>query len=113
MLGAKALAAPLTRIINSSITSGVVPEVWKEAIITPILKKGDPTKKENYRPVSCLSVASKVLEKMVNGQVSSFMEAHKLLPDNQHGFRPRRSTMTALSGLQQEWAIEILYLERE
>jgi hypothetical protein len=49
-------------------------------------------------------VASKVLEKIVNDQVSSFMEAHKLLPDNQHGFRPRRSTMTALSGLQQEWA---------
>jgi hypothetical protein len=35
-------------------------EAWKEAIITPILKKGDPTKKEIYRPVSCLSVASKV-----------------------------------------------------
>ena len=104
VLGAKALAAPLTRLINSSITSGVFPEAWKEAIITPILKKGDPTKKENYRPVSCLSVASKVLEKIVNDQVSSFMEVHKLLPDNQHGFRPRRSTMTALSGLQQEWA---------
>ncbi len=83
VLGAKALAAPLTRLINSSITSGVFPEAWKEAIITPILKKGDPSKKENYRPVSCLSVASKVLEKIVNDQVSSFMEAHKLLPDNQ------------------------------
>ena len=103
VLGAQALATPLTRIINSSITSGVFPEAWKEAMITPILKKGDPTKKENYRPVSCLSVASKVLEKIVNDQVSSFMETHKLLPDNQHGFRPRRSTMTALSGLQHEW----------
>jgi hypothetical protein len=37
--------------------------MWKQALVTPILKKGDPTKKENYRPVSCLSVASKVLEK--------------------------------------------------
>ena len=36
VLGAKALAAPLTRLINSSITSGVFPEAWKEAIITPI-----------------------------------------------------------------------------
>ncbi len=65
----------------------------------PILKKVT-NKKENYRPVSCLSVASKVLGKNVNDQVSSFMEAHKLLLDNQHGLRPRRSTMTALSGLQ-------------
>jgi hypothetical protein len=53
----------------------------KEALATPILKKGDPTKKENYKykPVSCLSVESKVLEK-------HYMEMHKLLPENQHGF---------------------------
>ncbi len=45
------------------------------------------------------------MEKIVNEHVYSFSEAHELLPDNQHGFRPpRRSTMTALSGLQQEWA---------
>jgi hypothetical protein len=87
-IGAKALSTPITRLINSSVTSGVLPEAWKQAFITPILKKGDPTKRQNYRPVSCLSVASKVLEKIVNDQVSSFMEAHKLLTDNQHGFRP-------------------------
>ena len=103
MLGAKAISVPLTRIINSSISSGIFPEEWKEAIITPILKKGDPTKKENYRPVSCLPVAAKVLEKIVNDQVSHFMETNNLLPQNQHGFRPKRSTMTALSAMQEEW----------
>ncbi len=64
VLGAKALVVPLTRIINNSIANGEFPEMWKEALVTPILKKGDPTKKENYRPVSCLSVASKVPEKV-------------------------------------------------
>jgi len=59
----KVLVVPLTRIINNSITNGEFPQKWKETLVTPILKKGDPTKKENYRPVSCLSVASKVLEK--------------------------------------------------
>jgi hypothetical protein len=98
VLGAKALAAPLTRLINSSLTSGVVPEAWKEAIITPILKKGDPTEKQNYRPVSCLSVASKVLEKIVNDQVSSFMEAHKLLPDNQELQKSQNKLLRALTG---------------
>jgi len=39
VLGAKTLAATLTRLINSSITSGVFPEAWKKAIISPILKK--------------------------------------------------------------------------
>jgi hypothetical protein len=46
---------------------------------TPILKKGDPIKKENYRPVSCLIVASKVLEKITCDQVTDFMEKNKLL----------------------------------
>ncbi len=47
VLGAKALADPLTRLINSSITSGVFPEAWKEAIITPILKKVTQQKKKS------------------------------------------------------------------
>ena len=32
------------------------------------------------------------------------MEEHKLLPENQHGFRAKRSTMTAWANIQQEWA---------
>ena len=52
VLGAKALVVPLTRIINNSITNGEFPEMWKEALVTPTLKKGDPTKRENYRHVS-------------------------------------------------------------
>ena len=35
------------------------------AIVAPILKKGDPTGKKNYRPISCLVIASKVMEKVV------------------------------------------------
>jgi hypothetical protein len=69
----------------------------------PNTEKGDPTKKENYRTVSCLSVASKVLEKIVCDQVTHYKEIHGLLPENQHGFCSKRSTMTALSSMQQEW----------
>ena len=104
ILATDVLKIPLTRIINSSIESGEFPTEWKEAIITPILKKGDKENKENYRPVSCLSVASKVLEKVVCDQITRFMEVNKLLPENQHGFREKRSTMTALSEMQREWA---------
>ena len=74
-----------------------------EGSSTPILKKGNPETKENYRPVSCLHVASKVLEKIVTKQMTRFLELHKLLPDNQHGFREKRSTMSALSSMQKEW----------
>ena len=38
LLGLKTLAAPLTKLINQSIESGTVPESWKSAVVTPILK---------------------------------------------------------------------------
>ena len=94
----------LTRIINASISQGKFPEIWKCGIVTPVLKKGSPKDKTNYRPVSCLSVLSKVIEKIVCSQITKFMEDNGHLPQNQHGFRAGRSTMTALSAIQQEWA---------
>ena len=103
LLGQEVLAAPITLIINNSISTGVFPETWKEAIVVPILKKGDPTDPKNYRPVSCLAAASKVLEKAVCTQLTKFVEVHGLLPNSQHGFRAGRSTMSALSAMQKEW----------
>ena len=41
LTGSDVLAVPLTHIINTSIRSGEVPAHWKEAIVVPILKKGD------------------------------------------------------------------------
>ena len=103
LIGAEVLAKPLSEIINASVESGIFPDLWKEAIVVPILKKGDPKDPKNYRPVSCLSAASKILEKAVCDQLTRFFEVHKLLPSNQHGFRTHRSTMTALSSMQKEW----------
>ena len=55
----------------------------KKAIITPVLKKGSAKDKNNYRPVSCLMVLSKVLERVVVTQITEYMEVNDLLPDNQ------------------------------
>ena len=103
LLGLEVLAAPLTEVINCSINTGTVPEAWKEGIVVPILKKGDAKEMKNYRPVSCLTAASKVLEKVVCEQLTRFVEVHQVLPNNQHGFRANRSTMTALTAMQKEW----------
>ena len=59
--------------------------------------------KNNYRPISILNATSKILEKIVCNQITNHMESNKLLPNNQHGFRAMRSTMTALSAMQKEW----------
>ena len=103
LMGLEVLVAPLTDVVNCSITTGVVPEAWKEGIVVPILKKGDAKEMKNYRPVSCLTAASKVLEKVVCEQLTRFVEVHQILPNNQHGFRANRSTMTALTAMQKEW----------
>jgi hypothetical protein len=57
VLGAESLVVPLTRIINNSIVSGEFPSMWKETLVTPILKKDTQPKNENCRTASCLSVA--------------------------------------------------------
>ena len=103
LLGQEILAAPLTTIINQSVNTGVFPSQWKEAVVVPILKKGDAKDLKNYRPVNCLAAASKVLEKVVCEQLTRYTEVHGILPNSQHGFRQGRSTMTALTAMQKEW----------
>ena len=103
--GSRSFKGPLTKIFNLSIRKGEFPKGWKEAMVTPVHKKGDKECLENYRPVSCLPAAAKLLERVVCTQTSDFMEKNNLLPTNQHGFRAHRSTMTAWADIQQEWAI--------
>ncbi len=50
-----------------------------------------------------MTTASKVLEKVVCDQTTQYMEKNNLFPENQHGFRQNRSTMTALVAMQQQW----------
>ena len=75
-------------------------------VVTPVLKKGSSTQLGNYRPVSCLPAASKILEIVICTQLSDYLEENNLLPGNQHGFRPRRSTMTAWQEIQLDWAMK-------
>ena len=82
------------------------PTKWKTAIVTPVLKKGNKNEYENYRPVSCLPAAAKLLESLVCKQVTDYMEANNFIPETQHGFRKSRSTMTAWQQIQQDWAMK-------
>ena len=59
---AQPLALPLSDLFNLSISSGSVPHIWKQANVTPIHKKTDPSDVSNYRPISLLSTVSKVLD---------------------------------------------------
>lgn len=86
----------LTTLINTSIVTGIFPASWKHAVVTPLFKNGNPDEIGNYRPVSLLPIFSKILEKVVANQLTSFLERNKLFSPTQHGFRPKLSTETAL-----------------
>lgn len=73
------------------------PELLKKAFIRPIYKNGDHLQYTNYRPIAILSSINKIVEKVVVGQVNTFLDKHSVINDAQHGFRRRRSTSTALT----------------
>ena len=71
---------------------GEIPQQWKDAFITVLHKKGDKTECRNYRGISIVSHAGKVLVKVVAVRLSVYCQAKRLLPEEQSGFRPDRST---------------------
>ena len=71
---------------------GKVSQQWKNAVITVLHKKGDTTERVNYRCISLVSHAGKVLLKVVARRLYAYCEAKGLLPEEQRGFRPDRST---------------------
>ncbi len=84
-------------VINTSIVTCAFPQAWKHALVIPLLKKGDPNSVSNYRPISVLPIASKILEKIISNQLLNFLETNDALSNCQHGFRPRLSTESALT----------------
>jgi hypothetical protein len=51
----------LCALFNKSLRVSVLPSVWKLANMVPVHKHGEKTYVENYRPISLLSLISKVL----------------------------------------------------
>ena len=83
--------------IHVKVWSGrEVPQQWKDATIKVLYKKSDRSNCNNYRGISLLSHAGKVLLKIVANRLSDYCEAHGILPDEQCGFRPERSTVGML-----------------
>ena len=87
--------------INSSFKSSSLPSCLKMADVTPLHKKGKKHLKENYRPVSILPVFSKVFERSMFVQMSSFFD--NFLSKQQCGFPKGYSTQQCLLALLEKW----------
>ena len=82
----------LVNIINTSITTGIVPINMKIARVTPVFKVDDRTKMSNYRPISLLPLISKILGKVMFEKIMHLLNKYHILFDNQYGFRQNHST---------------------
>lgn len=91
------VAPVLVTVFNLSLETGCFPDKLKVAKVIPIFKSGSRSDVSNYRPISLLSVISKVLEKIVRVRLLGFLEANKLLSEAQFGFREGHSAEMALN----------------
>ena len=80
---APVITTSLTYIINLSIRSGIFPDDWKIARVSPVFKEDIKSDPNNYRPISVLPIVSKLIERIVFNQLYSFLVENDLLADSQ------------------------------
>ena len=95
-LFAAQLAPALTHIFNKSLTTGILPEDWLSANISPIFRKGDRATAANYRPVSLTPICCKLFEHILHSNIMRHFSEHQVLTDRQHGFRANHSCESQL-----------------
>lgn len=78
--------------------SGVFPARWKTAKLVLIPK----AKKNIFRPICLLDTAAKAVETIILRKLQDELEEKEGLAENQYGFRPGRSTLSALKELYEE-----------
>ena len=88
----------LPKLFNKCLKESCFPDCWKVCSVVPVFKNaGERSIAKNYRPVSLLSVVSKVFVKLVNNRIVDHLEKYGLFSDFQYGFRSSRSTADLLT----------------
>ena len=84
----------LTILFNAMLRLKIFPQQWKIAQIILIPKPGKDLKElTSYRPISLLSIVSKVFEKLLLKRLKPIIKEKKLTPIHQFGFREQHSTI--------------------
>jgi hypothetical protein len=86
----------LTYIINLSFSKGIFPDLLKHSIVTPIFKKNKSISIDNVRPISLLSIFSKIFEKLMRIRLVKYLEINDFFSSSQFGFQKGKSTEDAL-----------------
>ena len=98
---AKILCKPLAHIFSLSLKLGIFPRLWKIIDVVALHKKKSKSDPSNYRPISLLSIMSKVLEHLINDKMKVFLGPK--LNAHQFGFRRGHTTTDLLVNMSQSW----------
>ena len=99
---ARGISSSLASLFNRSFAEGSLPLEWKQALVVPVFKRGDKSLPTNYRPISLLSIVSKVIERLVYNKLYSFLSPS--LSTRQSGFRKSDGAEFQLLRLVQRWS---------
>ena len=98
------LLPSITKLVNCSLREGVVPDGFKKAVVTPLIKKASLHVEDlkNYRPVSGFSFISKLVECVVAKQVVDHIHWQGLDNSYQSAYKSGHSTETALLSIKND-----------
>ena len=92
------ISEPLSIIFNRSMEEGIFPSEMKKADTVPLYKSKAKDDKNNYRPISLLTI-SKLLEKVMHNRTYSFLIKYDQIYNGQYGFRKGHSCQDAIAEL--------------
>jgi len=87
------ISFPHSVLFRLSLDQEIFPNIWKISSLTSIFKSDNSSEIENYIPIAILSHISKIFEALVLYDIQPSVN-HFILINEQHGFRPGRSTVT-------------------
>ena len=100
---ANELTPALAFMFQQSYDKGITPTQWRQALVTGIHKGDTKSEPSNYCPISLTCVCCKIMEHVVLSHVAKHFSVHKILIDEQHGFRDHLSTVTQLITSVNDW----------
>ena len=100
--GGLPVAEKLTELFHIMWRKEAIPQEFKDATIIHLLKrKGNPQVCDNHRGISLLSIAGKILARVLLNRLNEHLEQSGLLPESQCGFRKDRGMIDMIFTAQQ------------
>ena len=90
------IARMMTNIFRASYETGEIPDILKQALVSPIFKGGSTSSPPNWRPVCLTSHVGKTAERLVREKLVRHLEFMEKMDSCQHGSRKGRSTLSQL-----------------